>query len=62
MIELILERWIDPGGTTFRWSVWRGGMRLGMGGPHADLQASEAEARSWCEKTVGQAPDRVTTL
>jgi hypothetical protein len=62
MIELIIERWSDRGATTYLWSVWRDGHRMGMGGPHADLRASEVEARQWCDENLHQPPDRVTPL
>jgi hypothetical protein len=35
---------------------------MGMGGPHADLRASEVEARQWCDENLHQPPDRVTPL
>jgi hypothetical protein len=62
MIEIIIERWSDPRGATFLWSVWRDGRRLEMGEPQADAQASEAAARTWCEQNLRQPPDRVTVL
>jgi hypothetical protein len=62
MIEVIIERWSGPDGTSYLWSVWHDGRRLGMGGPHADLQASEAEARTWCGEHLRRAPDRITRL
>jgi len=61
-IEVMIERWSNARGTDFRWSIWRAGKRLGMGGPHATLEASEAEARAACARTLGRPPDRVTRL
>lgn len=62
MIEVIIERWSGPRGTSFLWSVWRDGRRLAMGEPHADFHASEAEARKWCGDNLDRPPDRITRL
>jgi hypothetical protein len=61
MIEIIIERWSGPDGTTFRWSLWRNGSRVTMGGPHRSAEESEKDARAHC-KELGHDPDRVTRL
>lgn len=63
MLEVIVERWADFGGTVdYRWSVWKDGKRVEMGGPHGDPQASETEAVAFCRRMLGTPPDRVTHL
>lgn len=63
MLELMIETWSNPQtGTTYRWSVWRDGTRVGMGGPHRSPEDSEAEATEFCRERVGRKPDRVTRL
>ncbi len=63
MIELMVETWSSPRtGTTYRWSVWRDGARVGMGGPQKTAEESEAEARTFCADQLSQEPDRVTRL
>ncbi|MGQ0663948.1 MAG: hypothetical protein ACT4P2_10270 [Pseudomonadota bacterium] len=63
MVEIIIERWIDANrSVTFRWSVWREGRRIGMGGPHPKAEPSEAEAERFCTLELGRKPDRVTRL
>lgn len=63
MVEVIVERWSGFDGTVeYRWSLWRDGKRLQMGGPHPTGAACETEARAFCERTIGAAPDRVTQL
>jgi len=63
MLELMIETWSSPRtGTTYRWSLWRDGARVGMGGPHESSDDSEAEAREFCEERLRRAPDRVTRL
>ena len=63
MLELMIETWSSPRtGTTYRWSVWRDGTRVGMGGPHETGEESEAEAREFCAERLRHAPDRVTRL
>jgi hypothetical protein len=62
MIEIVIERWSGPGGTAFRWSVWRDGMRVGMGPEHATAELAEAEATAACRREFGAPPDRVTRL
>ncbi len=63
MLEVIVERWSDFDGTVdYRWSVWKDGKRVEMGGPHEDADASEAEAVAFCRRRLGADPDRVTRL
>ena len=62
MIELIVERWSGLDGTSYRWSLWRDGKRLAMGGDHATAEAAEAEATAACVQTYGARPERVTRL
>ncbi|HEX2114926.1 MAG TPA: hypothetical protein VHM01_11025 [Alphaproteobacteria bacterium] len=62
MIEIIIERWSGPDGTTFRWSLWRDGRRVGMGPDYPTAEEAEAIAASFCAKTLGTMPDRVTRL
>jgi hypothetical protein len=46
MLEIIVERWSSFDSTVeYRWSLWRDGKRLQMGGPHPTVAASEADAR-----------------
>lgn len=63
MIEVMIETWSSPQtGTTYRWSLWRDGTRVAMGGPHGSIDESEADARLFCEDRFKRAPDRVTRL
>jgi hypothetical protein len=63
MIELIIERWSDPDGSShYLWSVWRDGKRLEMSRRIASAEGAETLGRSWCEQTIGSPPDRVTRL
>jgi hypothetical protein len=63
MIKIIIERWNYPDGRTEHlWSVWRDGKRIGMGGPHQSAEASEAEAQAACQKSLGQAADKIERL
>lgn len=63
MIEVMIETWSSPqSGTSYRWSLWRDGTRVAMGGPHASIDESEADARGFCEARLKQPPDRVTRL
>ncbi len=63
MIEAMIETWSSPqSGTTYRWSLWRDGTRVAMGGPHETIEASEADARAFCADRLKQDPDRVTRL
>jgi hypothetical protein len=62
-IEVIVERWSNPDRSTdYRWSVWRGGSRVQMGGPHDSAAASEREAIEFCRKSFQRAPDRIERL
>jgi hypothetical protein len=63
MIELIIERWSNPDGSShYLWSVWRDGKRVEMSRHIASAEGAEALGRSWCEQTIGRPPDRVTRL
>jgi hypothetical protein len=63
MVEVMIERWTAlDGSVDYRWSVWRDGKRVEMGGPHATPEGSEAAARRFCLTELGSAPDRVTRL
>jgi hypothetical protein len=63
MLELMIETWSAPhSGTTYRWSLWRDGARVAMGGPHDTSEESEAEARAVCADKLRGPPDRVTRL
>jgi len=62
-IEVIVERWTNLNKSTdYRWSVWRGGTRVEMGGPHASAEASEREAVEYCTRELKRAPDRIERL
>jgi hypothetical protein len=62
-IEVIVERWVNlDKSTDFRWSIWRDGTRVQMGGPHPSAEASEQEARAFCRKSLGRDPDHVERL
>jgi len=62
-IDVVIERWgnLDKS-TQFRWSIWRDGARVQMGGPHPTAEESEAEAVDYCRRSLGRAPDRVERL
>ncbi len=63
MLEIMIERWTALDGTVdYRWSVWRDGRRVQMGGPQDTPDESEAAARKFCSEELGCAPDRVTRL
>ncbi len=64
VLEVIIERWTDAGGTTeFRWSLWRDGHRVAMGHEaHATAENCEAEATASCRQGLGRDPNRVTHL
>ncbi|MBL8699639.1 MAG: hypothetical protein JNK67_14770 [Alphaproteobacteria bacterium] len=63
MLELIVERWRDPAsGETYRWSLWEGGRRIAMGGPHGSADAAERDATSQSLRSLGRQPERVTRL
>lgn len=62
MIEIVIERWSGKDGTTFRWSLWRDGKRVGMGPGFASAEAAEAAATAACIQELGSRPDRVTHL
>ena len=62
-IEIVIERWLNlDKSTDFRWSIWRDGARVQMGGPHSSAEASEQEATAFCRKSLGRDPDRVELL
>lgn len=63
MLEIMIERWTAlDGSIDYRWSVWRDGRRVQMGGPQATVEASEAAARAFCADELDRTPDRVTRL
>jgi hypothetical protein len=62
MIEIIIERWSGPDGTTFRWSLWHDGSRVGMGPDYPSAEEAEAIAASFCMQALGAKADRVTRL
>ena len=62
-IEVIIERWTNPNNSTeYRWSIWQGGTRVHMGGPHASAEDSEREAVEYCSGRLKRAPDRIERL
>ena len=63
MIELIIEKWGNLDGTaSYLWSVWRDGKRIEMSGQIANADNAESQGRLWCERSLSQAPDRITRL
>jgi hypothetical protein len=63
MIEVIIERWTSlKKSTDFRWSVWRDGSRIQMGGPHGTCDESEREALEYCQSSLRRKPDRIERL
>jgi uncharacterized protein YbdZ (MbtH family) len=63
MIEVIIERWTSlKKSTDFRWSVWRDGNRIQMGGPHVTCAESEREALDYCATSLRREPDRIERL
>lgn len=63
MLEVIIERWNDPDGSTdYVWSVWRNGNRIQMSGTYPTSEAAEADAFEFCAETLNGTPDRVTRL
>jgi hypothetical protein len=62
-LEVIVERWTNQDkSTAYRWSIWRGGTRVQMGGPHPSAEASERDAVEFCRKNFQRAPDRIERL
>jgi len=62
-IEVIVERWSNRDKSTdYRWSIWRAGTRVQMGGPHASAEDSERAAVEFCRKNFQRAPDRIERL
>ena len=62
-MEIIIERWVEPGGATdYLWSVWDAGRRLQMGGRFDSAEAAEAAARAYCLEAKGREPERVRLL
>jgi hypothetical protein len=62
-IEVIVERWGNSDKTTdYRWSLWRAGTRVQMGGPHSSAEASERDAVEFCRENFQRAPDRIERL
>ncbi len=64
MIEAYIERWSSfQGATAYRWSIWRDGHRMHMGGTaHGEAAGAETEVRAFCEQSLGQQPDQITHL
>jgi hypothetical protein len=63
MIELVIEKWGSLDGSAhYLWSVWRDGNRVEMSGRIASAEAAESQGRTWCERVLRQAPDRITRL
>jgi hypothetical protein len=63
MVEVIIERWTNPDGSTnFMWSVWQNGNRVQMSGTYVTSEAAEADASEFCTETLNAMPDRVTRL
>ncbi len=62
-IEVMIEQWKNLDGTTdYRWSVWREGNRLDMGGNFATADAAEAAAIEYCDNEFGAEQVSVTRL
>ena len=62
-IDVIIERWGNANKSTdFRWSIWRDGARVQMGGPHASAEDSERDAVEFCRKEFQRTPDRIERL
>lgn len=63
MVELIIECWRNPDGSShFLWSVWRDGRRVEMGQPVANADAAERAGGQWCWRVLKAPPDRTTRL
>ncbi len=64
MIEVMIERWTGPDGTTVhRWSVWQADHRIEVGRKaFSDADDCEGEALEFCVRALGQKPDKVTRL
>ena len=64
MMEVIIERWTGPDGTTeYRSSVWQAGHRIARGRKaFTDADDCETEALEFCVKALGKKPDKVTRL
>lgn len=63
MLEVIIERWNDPDGSTdYVWSVWRNGNWIQMSGTYPTSEAAEADAVEFCAETLNGTPDRITRL
>ncbi len=64
MIEVFIEHWTAPYGTTwYRWSVWRDDHRIEVGRKaFTDSDDCETEALEFCVKALGKKPDKVTRL
>lgn len=62
-LDIIIERWSNlDKSTDYRWSVWQGGSRVNMGGPHPSAEESEREAVTFCRKSLKREPDRIEHL
>tara|TARA_A100001037_G_scaffold56217_1_gene48386 strand:- start:2250 stop:2441 length:192 start_codon:yes stop_codon:yes gene_type:complete len=63
MIEIIIERWTSPDGSTdFMWPVWQNGNRVQISGTYPTSDTAEADAFEFCTETLNRPPDRVTRL
>ncbi len=61
--ELIIEHWRNLDGSShFMWSLWQDGRRLEMGRPTGSADKAEQQGQTWCAKSLGRKPDRVTRL
>ena len=59
MLEVIIERWTNPDGSTdYMWSVWQSGNRIQMSGTYP---TSGPDAFEFCT-TLNGTPDRVSRL
>jgi hypothetical protein len=63
MLELMIETWTSPTGTSYRWSVWDNGTRVAMTErPHRQIAESEAEGLEYCTTGLKRRPDKITRL
>ena len=63
MLEIIIERWSNPDGSSdYMWSVWQNGNRIQMSGTYPTSEAAEAEAVQFCTETLNTTADRITRL
>jgi hypothetical protein len=63
MIDLYIERWIDPTkGTTYFWSVWIDGRQFQRSGPQQSAEASEHDGLAFCASQLKRRPDDIHRL